>query len=77
MAPNITVRSTVFAVWITVGFFRTDGSFSNQGGNTLQEEHDVERVRYFAIIDRSIPAAYAAGKGFDASQIVVLKRWIP
>jgi len=72
LAPITTVRSNVYAVWITVGFFRTDDT-----GTTLEEEHDVERVRYFAIIDRSIPAAYSDDKEFDASQVVVLKRWIP
>ncbi len=72
LGPNTTVRSNVYAVWMTIGFFRLNDSKTN-----LFEEADVQRVRYFSIIDRSIPAAYSANKGFDAAQVIVIRRFLP
>jgi hypothetical protein len=72
LGPTTTIRSNVYAVWITVGFFRT-----NDAGTTLGEEHDVDRVRYFAIIDRSIPNAFSPAQNLGCDRVIMIKRMIP
>ena len=48
----MTVRSNVFAIWVTVGYFDSNGN----------EVTPRKRNRAFYIFDRSIPVAYEQGK---------------
>src|SRR5262249_18721472 len=52
IAQNVTVRSNVFAVWCTVGFFEVDGD-GRLGREIGREVGRHKRHRFFAIIDRS------------------------
>ncbi len=64
LANTVTIRSNVFAVWITL---RTS------------VENDPDSVRYhraFAIIDRSIPVGFLPGKDLNAPDTVRLWRVI-
>lgn len=60
-----TVRSNVYAVWITVEV--TDAAVT-AGTPTCH--------RLFAIVDRSIPVSYAAGENLDARKTIRLKRFL-
>ncbi len=60
-----TVRSNVFAIWITLEV--TDAAVT-AGSPTCH--------RLFAIVDRSIPVTYAAGENKNARDIIRLKRFL-
>jgi hypothetical protein len=49
---NVTVRSNVFAVWCTVGFFQVDGQ-GRLGPEIGRADGRQLRHRFFAVIDRS------------------------
>jgi hypothetical protein len=59
ISNNLTTRSNVFAVWVTVGFFEVD-----KDGKLMQEigraEGRHKRHRMFAILDRSVIGEYFA-----------------
>ena len=65
LASVATVRSNVFAVWITIEV--TDSS-PTAGSPTCH--------RLFAIVDRSIPVDYEAGENTDVRQTIRLKRFL-
>ena len=58
-----TIRSNVFAVWITL-----------RVRNTQTDEKTYHRL--FAIVDRSIPVAFAPGQDLNAANTIRLKRYI-
>jgi hypothetical protein len=60
-----TVRSNVFAVWITV---EVTDSAPDAGPPT--------RHRMFAIVDRSIPVLYQKGRNNDVRQVICLQRFL-
>ena len=73
-----TTRSSVFAIWITVGFFETDsnGNLLNVagGGNELgADTGDSRRHRGFFIYDRSIPTAFEPGQNHNVDDGILVK----
>ena len=72
LANNVTVRSNVFAIWITVGFFE-NGSTKELGSDT----GELDRHRGFFLFDRSIPVGYETGKDHNVTDAVLLRRIIP
>jgi hypothetical protein len=69
LANVTTVRSNVFAIWVTIGYF--DGS-----GTTALEVTPVRRNRGFYIFDRSIPVGYERGKDHNVRDAILLRRII-
>jgi hypothetical protein len=65
LANTATIRSQVFAVWITVRI--TDDSPNAPSPVTK---------RMFAIIDRSIPVGYAPGQDLNVRDTIRLKRYL-
>ena len=65
LAAIATVRSNVFAVWITV---EVSSSAPDAGPPTCH--------RMFAIVDRSIPVLYQKGRNTDVHQVICLKRFL-
>ncbi len=62
----VTVRSNVYAIWVTVGYFDSDGD----------EITPHNRNRAFYIFDRSIPVAYERGKDHNVRDAILLQRII-
>ena len=66
----VTTRSSVFAIWITVGLFEVN----NQGQVTPNElgadTGDVRRHRGFFVLDRSIPVAFEPGKNHNVERAI-------
>ena len=60
-----TIRSNVFAVWITVRI--TDSS---------PTAADPVYRRIFAVIDRSIPVGFSKGRDLDSRNVIRLKRYL-
>ena len=71
VANNVTIRSNVFAVWVTVGFFDFDG---NEYGS---DTGAIQRYRGFYIYDRSIPVGFSPGKDYNVRDGIMLRRIIP
>ncbi|HEX3997535.1 MAG TPA: hypothetical protein VHX65_03180 [Pirellulales bacterium] len=82
---NVTTRSNVFGVWLTIGYFEAVpwGSVDagHPDGYQLGEElgsdtGEVERHRAFYIFDRSIPVGYERGQNHNVNRAIVLRRYI-
>jgi hypothetical protein len=76
----ITNRSSVFAVWITVGYFEVDPGagfalrdIATGGKEVGSETGDVRRNRGFFIYDRSIPVAYEPGKNHNIDRGILVQ----
>jgi hypothetical protein len=65
LAATSTIRSNVFAVWITV---RMEDTSVNAPPPSYR--------RLFAIIDRSIPVGYSKGENLDSLNVIRLKRFL-
>jgi hypothetical protein len=63
---NVTTRSNVFAVWVTVGFFEVDSS-GRLGQEIGRIDNRHRRYRGFAIIDRTLMQPTGNFTGTDAS----------
>jgi hypothetical protein len=57
VANNVTTRSNVFAVWLTVGYFEVD-TLGRVGREIGRADSRQVRHRYFAIVDRSVLDSY-------------------
>ncbi len=74
----VTTRSSVFAIWITVGYFEVDEAGNLKTGTTGGVElgsdtGEVQRNRAFYIFDRSIPVAFEPGKNHNVDRAVLVK----
>ena len=68
-----TTRSNVFAVWITIGYFKVD-DFGRLGAEVgSEEEGKVQRNRAFYIVDRSIPVGCEPGRNHNVDQAVLVR----
>lgn len=70
----VTTRSSVFAIWITVGKFEVthepDGSLE-LGAELGIETGDIERHRAFYMFDRSIPVAFEPGENHNVERAII------
>jgi hypothetical protein len=86
-----TVRSEVYAIWITVGFFEVESVPSTKftgttfsrfpDGYRLLREYgsqtgDIRRHRGFYIFDRSIPVGYKPGADMNVEDAILVERLI-
>ena len=74
----VTTRSSVFAVWITIGYFEVeaDGSLRNASSNGVEwgrNTGESVRNRGFFLVDRSIPVAFEPGKNHNVDRAVLVK----
>ena len=68
-----TTRSSVFAIWITIGYFNVD-EFGRIGTEiTSDVGGDIRRNRAFYMIDRSIPVAFEPGRNHNVDDAVLLR----
>jgi len=66
----VTVRSNVFAVWVTIGFSTNPTSWSEAGTDT----GEIRRHRGFFIIDRSIPVGFEPGQDHNVRDAILVRR---
>ncbi len=78
LANLTTNRSSVFAIWITVGYFECDGQGVLKGSHAELGVDDGtnRRNRGFFIFDRSIPVAYEPGKNHNIDKAILVRRII-
>ena len=74
----VTTKSSVFAGWITVGYFQVDPSddltmVNGAGVEIGAEIGEQVRNRAFFIFDRSIPVAYEPGKNHNIDKAIRVK----
>ena len=78
----VTTRSSVFAIWITVGYFECEISGAlktDAAGNGIEvgvETGEVKRNRGFYIFDRSIPMAFEPGKNHNVERGILVQSMI-
>jgi hypothetical protein len=70
LTNQITVRSNVFAVWVTIGYSTSPTAFSEAGLDT----GEIRRHRGFYIYDRSIPVGFDPGKDLNVRDAILLRR---
>ena len=73
-----TTRSSVFAIWITVGYFEVDENNELRlgGGRGVEVGSDsggAVRNRGFYMFDRSIPVAYEPGKNHNIERAILVE----
>jgi hypothetical protein len=67
-----TIRSNVFAVWVTIGYSTSPSSWTEAGSDT----GEIRRHRGFYIYDRSIPVGFDPGKDLNVRDAILLRRII-
>ena len=67
-----TTRSSVFSIWITVGYFEIDdqGRIGSEVGNDTGE---TKRDRAFFMVDRSIPVAFEPGRNHNVDKTILTR----
>ncbi len=75
LANLTTMRSNVFAVRVTVGFFEFDPS-TGLGQEYLENEGRSKRHSAFYVIDRSVPVGYREGQDLNTEKCVLMRRII-
>ncbi|MDB4380516.1 hypothetical protein N9Z70_03915 [Mariniblastus sp.] len=68
----VTTKSSVFAVWVTVGYFEVDEN-GLIGAEIGADTGDVKRNRGFFMFDRSIPMAFEPGKNHNIENGVLVE----
>ncbi|MDB4652620.1 hypothetical protein OAE44_00735 [bacterium] len=68
----VTNKSSVFAIWITVGYFEVDQS-GLIGAEMGADTGNVKRERGFFMFDRSIPMAFEPGKNHNIENGVLVE----
>ena len=79
MGNLVTTRSNVYAIWITVGFFKVDAAGNTVGNPDDElgfETGEIKRHRAFYMLDRSIPVACEPGKNHNVDRAIVLRRYL-
>ncbi len=72
MGNLVTNRSSVFAVWVTVGFFEIDPATGNPTQNEIgADDGSAQRYRGYFMVDRSIPVAFEPGKDHNVDRCVL------
>ena len=75
----VTTRSSVFAIWVTVGYFEVneDGTLrldpTGQGIEVGAETGEIVRNRGFCIFDRSVPMGFEPGKNHNVERGILVK----
>ncbi|QEG20612.1 hypothetical protein [Mariniblastus fucicola] len=72
LAATTTTRSSVFSIWITIGYFEVD-EFGRVGAELGSDEGKVRRNRAFYMVDRSIPVACEPGKNHNVDNAVLVR----
>jgi hypothetical protein len=67
-----TIRSNVFAVWVTIGYSTSPSNWTEAGSDT----GEIRRHRGFYIYDRSIPVGFDPGKDLNVRDAILLRRII-
>lgn len=67
-----TNRSSVFAIWITVGYFEVDNQ-GRLGAEVGSDTGEVTRNRGFYIFDRSIPMGFEPGKNHNVERGILVQ----
>jgi hypothetical protein len=75
MSNLVGIRSNVFAIWITVGYFEIDEN-GLLGAELGSQTGEIERHRAFYIFDRSIPVAFEPGENHNVDRAVLVRRMI-
>ena len=73
MATN---RSSVFAIWVTVGFFEVDANGLPTATEIGADTGENRRHRAFCIFDRSIPVAFEPGQNHNVERAIRLYKYI-
>ncbi len=68
----VTTKSSVFAVWVTVGYFEVDEN-GLIGAEIGADTGDVKRNRGFFMFDRSIPMAFEPGKNHNIEKGILVE----
>ncbi len=92
IANNVTTRSNVFAVWLTIGYFEVlpwqpSGTSTaadiaahadgyQLGAEIGSDTGEIVRHRAFYMIDRSIPVGYERGQNHNVNRAILLRRFI-
>ena len=72
LGAAMTTRSSVFAFWITIGYFEVD-EYGRVGAELGADEGQVRRNRAFYMVDRSIPVALEPGKNHNVEDAVLVR----
>ena len=72
IASVTTTRSSVFSMWITIGYFEVD-EFGRVGQELGSDEGQIQRNRAFYMVDRSIPVACEPGKNHNVDKAILVR----